>query len=607
MKPVLISATSRPGGPLTRLRPSTLRHRAMLIALIGSFLVSGCDDPPLDIGGPVNANYLNVPRDGKLPQFPEMRDQIPSVEIDLPPARAFDADDDALIDAIAATDGKVLIGFKPTGAVRSIHTGIVPGIDKSTASAGRAVVEAMGGEITRSYVNSATVAARIPPALGPELRQHSLINFVEPEGVGHPIGVSINRTASVSKMVSSANRVVRRHEFPPQDTSWGVYKVHAPQAWSAENRGQGVLIIILGTGIDQDHFVNASGDAHYNYAYCLHTTPTFTSCYDGTTSDDGHDSHVLGIAGAYNNAYGYIGIAPSADLASIKVCALGNCRESDIIGGLDWAISDSHPRKIVNMSFRVPDATQELATKVAQAYNSGVLLAAAAGNTPISLTVQYPARYSQVIAVSGTLPDDSFPVDILCSRDIGVPARGGSVAGPEVELSAPFTARSMWSHLRYDLDCGTSMASPVVSAVAAMVWTKWPTWTNAQVRNRLKSTVVDLGPTGRDQQFGYGRVDAMEALQKLFVSLSGPTMIYNAGSYMWQAYPEGGNGSFVYKWEESFNQSSWIQVGTAQTYTRYVGTYDSNWYLRVTVTSAGRSASKTIYVINQSGGCNPFC
>ncbi len=104
----------------------------------------------------------------------------------MPPARAFDADDDALIDAIAATDGKVLIGFKPTGAVRSIHTGIVPGIDKSTALAGRAVVEAMGGEITRSYVNSATVAARIPPALGPELRQHPLINFVEPEGVGRP-------------------------------------------------------------------------------------------------------------------------------------------------------------------------------------------------------------------------------------------------------------------------------------------------------------------------------------------------------------------------------------------------------------------------------------
>ena len=125
----------------------------------------------------------------------------------------------------------------------------------------------------------------------------------------------------------------------------------------------------------------------------------------------------------------------------------------------------------------------------------------------------YPAKFPGVLAVSGTLINDNFasttdPANTCVSGGVTY----GSRYGPEVAISAPFLVEgAMSGNGTFDASCGTSFAAPLVSAVAAMVWSQNPTWTAAAVKSRLEATANDLGAVGRDQYFGYGRVNAYAA------------------------------------------------------------------------------------------------
>jgi subtilisin family serine protease len=112
--------------------------------------------------------------------------------------------------------------------------------------------------------------------------------------------------------------------------------------------------------------------------------------------------------------------------------------------------------------------------------------------------VDYPARYSSVIAVAATDINDGRPA--------------WSSYGPEVELAAPGVGvKSTWLDDGYATLDGTSMATPHVTGTAALILAKNPTLTNEDVRNILKTTAEDLGAEGFDIYYGYGLVDAEEA------------------------------------------------------------------------------------------------
>lgn len=571
-----------------RLRSGVL---TLAVTLIG--LLSACSDEssaPLRPSMPHivrGSGILEVGRDGALAPLQEMRDIIPAVRIDLPAVpRAFDGGDQQLIDAVRAVNGRVSIGFKPMAAPRTQVTGIIPAITKAEALEGRAAIIAHGARIERTYVNSSTVIAVIQPELAPVLRGLALVNYLEP--------VAVLKIA---------------HSWPAQDTSWGARKVRAPAAW-AFNLGQYSWITILDTGVDSDHLVGEGGDgpAKMSVSDCLYTARSeITSCYD----DHGHGSHVAGIAASRNNQYGWIGVAyyPQG-VASVKVCdALGRCWDDSVAGGLDWTVSNGRARQVVSMSLGFPQSTTILAEYVARSNDAGNLLVAAAGNDSDAALVLYPARYSQVIAVSGTLPDDSFAGWITCPNE-RTPYATRSNFGAEVEISAPFYAKSMWLHMDYETHCGTSMATPVVSAVAALIWTKYTTWSNWDVRTRLRNSAIDLGAAGRDDYFGYGRVDALSALKFLSVVIVGPSLITAEGTYTWEAMPDGGDGPYSYRWEfRPSGDPTWYLVGSnSKTYSTFVSANDApSFELRVTTTSSdNQSASDTHWVtVDLGGACNP--
>jgi hypothetical protein len=384
-----------------------------MAVLLPVFLLATCDDSDRrDIAGPTAPALSAVAgEDGALPRFPPLIAHIPPVRIADGPDPRPELTDHELEAEVARADGRVIIGFKPPAALRTRETGVVPGMDRASALAGRAAVEAMGAEITLSFRYSSAVAATIPPGLAPALRTLPMVDYVEPSFPGK---------------VLQAN--------PPQDTTWGIKKIRAHTVWSGigdqSNRGYGAYITILDSGLDSIHRWSPVGDGPANVGVrCYFVAGTGNNCYGR-----GHGAHVAGIIAAGNNAYGYIGIAhePWA-FASIKVCfeTGKNCAPEWIASGLDWVLGVVHPRRVVNLSVGTCEHYTLLEQKVAMAAAAGVLLIGAAGNTdscPGKSGVLWPAKYPGVMAVSGTLANDEFAEPM----SVPSPPRGGP-GSPEEE------------------------------------------------------------------------------------------------------------------------------------------------------------------------------
>ena len=167
--------------------------------------------------------------------------------------------------------------------------------------------------------------------------------------------------------------------------------------------------------------------------------------------------------------------------------------------GIDWAITRG--ARVINMSFAGPyDPMLQVALK--KAHDKGVILVAAAGNMGPDSSPQYPAADENVIAVTAIDKNDR-----LLPR---------ANQGPHIALAAPgvdiFEATPNAS---YDFTTGTSVAAAHVSGVAALLIERAPEIDSATLENILFSTAKDLGPPGRDSQFGFGLVDPYRALNVL--------------------------------------------------------------------------------------------
>lgn len=270
-----------------------------------------------------------------------------------------------------------------------------------------------------------------------------------------------------------------------QTTPVGITQVKAPAAWPS-SQGEGIKVFICDTGIDSDH-----PDLVAN----LRTGKSFVPTESSTEDFHGHGTHCAGTVAAVHNNIGVVGVAPYAYLYPVKVLSsTGSGQWSWLIAALDWIMSKKGAR-VASMSLGGGGAPQALGDMCEAAYDDGVLLVAAAGNSgPGNNTVGFPAKYPHVMAISAV---DS--ADIIA---------GFSSRGPEVEVCAPGV--SVLSTTRgggYGTMSGTSMACPHVSGVAALAWGSHRSCTNKQVR-WLLNTFVDKVGDQDPEKYGKGRVDA---------------------------------------------------------------------------------------------------
>ncbi|MEW9702170.1 S8 family serine peptidase [Paenibacillus sp. SI8] len=271
-----------------------------------------------------------------------------------------------------------------------------------------------------------------------------------------------------------------------QTMDWGVSVVNATYAWNNGYTGKGVKVAVLDSGIDTHHedLVVAGGASFVDY----------TTSFD---DDFGHGTHVAGIIGAKNNNIGIVGVAPDADLFAVKVLdSTGKGYLSDVIAGIDWAVENK--MDIINMSMATGVDSPALHHAVDQAYASGLLVVAAAGNTGnaegTGVTIQYPAKYSSVISVGA--------VDQNHQR------ASFSATGSELEIVAPGAGiTSTFLSNGYSEANGTSVATPFVAGELALLKQQSPKLGNQQIRSLLDMHVTELGVEGKDSLYGYGLLD----------------------------------------------------------------------------------------------------
>ena len=262
-------------------------------------------------------------------------------------------------------------------------------------------------------------------------------------------------------------------------------KISAPGAWDVTLGDPSVTIAVVDTGLDISH-PEFQGRVLAGYDFVDN---------DSAPDDaNGHGTHVAGIAAAgTNNGVGIAGICGNCSVLPVRVLdASGVGTWSQVADGIIYAAD--HGAKIINLSLTGKYPSNAVADAVNYAWNHGALVVAAAGNSDSS-EPSYPAAYDKVVAVAATTTSDS--------------KWGLSNYGNWITVAAPgATVYSTVPGGGYDFKSGTSMAAPHVSGLAGLIWSVNPKLTNQDVWDLITEHADDLGDPGKDEYFGWGRINA---------------------------------------------------------------------------------------------------
>jgi type VII secretion-associated serine protease mycosin len=277
-----------------------------------------------------------------------------------------------------------------------------------------------------------------------------------------------------------------------QSFQWGLPQIEMEKAWDITTGDPSIIVAVLDTGVASDH-PDLAGKVIAGY--------DFVNNDDNPYDDNGHGTFTAGIAAARgNDGTGVAGVSWGAQIMPVKILnSEGAGSVEDFTQGIRYAAD--HGARVINVSAGMPVASRAMADAVDYAYSKGCFLVAAAGNTPDGQP-NYPAAFDQVEAVGASGRNDT--------------TTGFSSFGQYLDVVAPGAGivSTSWSDgdLTYDSASGTSASAPFVSGLASLILSVRPDLTNTQIKQIIESTADDEGPSGWDEHFGNGRINAYRAV-----------------------------------------------------------------------------------------------
>jgi subtilisin family serine protease len=327
------------------------------------------------------------------------------------------------------------------------------------------------------------------------------------------------RYAEVNRLVTATKH--------PSDVRWpeqyDMRQMNLPEAWDIETGSSAVVIAIVDTGIWPHPDLGAKVINGYDFVSSV------GDAFDGNGWDsdptdharDFHGTHVAGTAAAStNNGSGVAGVAWGCRVLPVRVLGASGGTYFDIAAGLRWAVglpvngvpNNPSPADVVNMSLGGESPSSTMSQAVRDASATGAVLVAASGNNASNVPF-YPASYPEVISIYALDSNLHWASYSNWGSTIDLGAPGGDLNAGLPGILSTYVDGSL--NATYTQLQGTSMASPHIAGVVALMRSADPAISASEIRKVLIETAVDLGPAGFDEDYGHGMVDAFAALEKI--------------------------------------------------------------------------------------------
>ncbi len=299
---------------------------------------------------------------------------------------------------------------------------------------------------------------------------------------------------------------------------WFHASIDSAGAWTAGADGTGVTVAVIDTGIDTSN-TDLSGD----HIKALYSSKNYKTGED----DNGHGTHCAGIVAALDNTVGGLGVAPNAKIISIKAAnEEGGLDGADIDEAIQMAINNNVD--VISMSFGGPGSSTSTETLLKKATEKGIVCVAAAGNDSSS-TKQYPGAYDCTLCVGSYASGGGEDLSSFSNWGgwVDVAAPGSDIYATMPDDSTVYLRKN--GHFKAPLTyekggCsygrlnGTSMATPCVAGIAALVKGAHPDYSAEKIKNNIKKSDPDkvyvyVNPDTGGTNVVYGGVNAMAAVK----------------------------------------------------------------------------------------------
>lgn len=394
--------------------------------------------------------------------------------------------------------GRGLVSSQSVARAKALPSGtVIPGefLVKFKPGAQAASLQAFGGQTVKTIGRTGIQLIRTQPGVqAMSLSQNPAIEWVEPNRV---ISLSPNEVRQPVQPLAAAPSFPNDPMFARQ---YSHQVTHAPAGWQiSQGKAAPVTIAIVDTGVDVNHpdLKDKIVPGHSSFPQSPFNTDL-----------NGHGTHCAGIAAAtVNNGIGVAGVAPLARIQPVKVLDdSGSGSNASVAEGIDWAAENG--AQVISMSLGGPSPSKAIAEAVQKALSRNIVVVVAMGNDGND-EPSYPAAVPGVMGIGATDKNDRIASFSQWGKHI-------SVSAPGVDILSTFPLNSNDIGMtQYGSISGTSMATPYVAGLAALIRGTAPQLTGVQVRQRIEQTADDLGAKGFDEHYGFGRVNVAKALDGL--------------------------------------------------------------------------------------------